>query len=159
MCPHAMWRGGSSAVGKTSRGFIGPWRIRGGFMIIPGIGPNWLTRDHEAETVSRRKKTIRGRRKGHAGGGTGSQKNRPHAWNADLRLGERQGRREETLALSLANRYDRRLLEAREHGEADLSAASRAIPRHRRPLGDDRADHSSQGQGRQRAVGTRRRHP
>ena len=68
-------------------------------MIIPGIGPNWLTRDHEAETVSRRKKTIRGRRERHAGGGTGSKKDSTHVRNADLRLGEREGGREEALAL------------------------------------------------------------
>src|SRR5271155_5391642 len=44
-----------------------------------------------------------------------------------------------------------------DHGEADLSAASWEIPRHGRPQGNDRADNSAQGQGRQSAVGTRRR--
>ena len=68
-------------------------------MIIPGIVPNWLTRDHEAKTVSRREKTIGGRGKRHAGGGTGSEKDRTHVWNADLRLGEREGSREEAIAL------------------------------------------------------------
>src|SRR5450631_3846737 len=44
-----------------------------------------------------------------------------------------------------------------DHGEADLSAAPWEIPRHGRPQGDDRADNSAKGQGRQSAVGTRRR--
>ena len=48
-----------------------------------------------------------------------------------------------------------------EHGlimeKPDLSAAPWEIPRDGRPQGDDRADNSAQGQGRQSAVGTRRR--
>src|SRR5581483_4442484 len=99
MCPHAMWRGDSSAVGKTSGRSTGLWRIPGGSMIIPGIVPSWLTRDHEAKTVSRREKTIGGRGKRHAGSGTGSEKDSTHVWNADLRLGEREGSREEAIAL------------------------------------------------------------
>jgi hypothetical protein len=68
-------------------------------MIILGIGPDWLTKDHEAETVSTGKNAVGSRREGHAGGGTESEKDSSHVWNSDLRMGEREGSREEAVAL------------------------------------------------------------
>jgi hypothetical protein len=68
-------------------------------MIILGIGPDWLTKDHEAETVSTGKNAVGSRREGHAGGGTESEKDSSHVWNSDLRMGEREGSCEEAVAL------------------------------------------------------------
>ena len=70
-------------------------------MMFLGTDPDWSTRDDEDQTVSSGKKTIGGRGQRHACRRKESPTNRTHVWNADLRLGEWENSRQETLMLSV----------------------------------------------------------
>ena len=67
-------------------------------MTIQAMVLDCWRKDHEDnQQKESNQSAFTSRRSGTAKSGQGSSQNRPDAWHADLRLGERQGRGEETM--------------------------------------------------------------